>query len=335
MKYISDSFKAQVESVLIDYLGIKATYPSFSWENLSGTGSTSVRNLVRVNTGNEELQFVSKRYQIEGQPTEEWFAQAKREYEVMNALAPASSGFWRTPLPIKLLHDHAAIVMEYFPGQNVNALFWKAVRMGIFSLRNQDWMLQLMGDIAKIILNMQNLESKMAVAPVVDESWYITFLEQQIGPLNQFGIEKHKLRRIQRHVEKDINLFFSNDKACFQHTDLTLNNLLFRDGMYCVLDLANTCIGTRYWDISHMIVSLEHYKLFLNVSDRLIKACIEEFSRWFILDPYLVRTMNLIHYSFSLKLSLMVQTTGLKRLLTNDAVRYYEKKIDAILRESH
>jgi len=322
----------EIEILIAEHMKVKCEEIEFAWMALPGTGSTSERKLVRVTIGDIVYSFVIKRYMIRDRFDNESLAQSKREYDSLKFLQAHESSLWRTPTPIAYMPEQGAIIMEYFPGENVGAIFWRAVRFGMISRIHTGWIMQLINDIAIIILEIQNLKKTTGVMPVSGE-WYSSFLDEQMKALRCFGIHAQKLQRLRIKVVDALDSFLSGENICFQHTDLYFNNILYSDGRYCILDLPNSCIGTRYWDISHLMVSIEHYKLFRNVDDTIIDDCIKSFCKHFVLDPYLIEIMQLIHCCFSLKLSFMFPYKGIKKILTQDPVSFYERKINAFMKD--
>lgn len=320
-----------IESCLIDHCEMQGKPRNFIWRSLPGTGSTSDRGLVHVSTGNELKHFVVKRFRIPQKPFEESQNQAKREYTTLEYLQAHRGLLWRTPHPIAILPDFAVIIMEYFPGANLSTLFWQAIRLGPFSRIRKKWLLTLMRDIAAIILGMQSYGMGSDALMRADEAWYSTFIEEQIEELKRLGISSSILAGVGNRIKDALPALISEENRRFQHTDLFFNNILHEDGKYCVLDFPNACAGTRYWDVSHILVALEHYKLFRNVDTRIIDRCREEFRRNFILDDRLFGLMQLVHYCFALKVSLTALRRGVQKILLRDPRKFYEDKIQKLL----
>lgn len=325
------SFSAEIEIILADHLTIKNKEVKFIWGDLPGTGNTSQRRLVKVLHGEEIRRFVIKRYNIYGKP-EESSIQAKREYQVMRYLQTVKGTNWTIPCPAAYLPEHATIVMEYSIGENLNSMFWNAIRYWVLSRSHVKWFSTLITDIAKIIQNMQTISLPDEWLRNADIRWYSYFLEEQIDALGDFGVDEHRLAHIREKVSRMLPRLMSSSSPCFQHTDLYFNNILYNNGKYCILDFPNACNGTRYWDISHLLCSLDDYRLFRNVDQCIIDICRKEFLSRFDLDKCFLECMSLIHSCFSFKLAIMRSRVGVKRIFIRDPWVFYYQKIDKLLR---
>lgn len=321
----------EVELAITRYLSASDASVKATWESLAGTGSTSLRSLVIIDLDNKLYRFVVKRFQILDKPEDESRLQAQREFNGLKKLNTIKSNLWHTPYPVSFLEEYSTIIMEYFPGTSLNALFWHHIKRWRFSRRYLPWFLSIMNDVANIILEIQDEKDLNMVLDQADEGWYKLFLDEQLRVLKEYGVQKYLLDAIAIKVKDALPAIVDPHNQCIQHSDLYLNNLLYSSGHYCVVDLPNTCIGTKYWDISHMLSSLEDYKLLRNIDAKIIDTCKSEFLGKFSLEPYLLECMLLIHYCLSFKLSLMTYQGWMKKVIKRRPAEFYHKRISELL----
>lgn len=330
---------ARVEAVVGEWLGGErgAAPERFDWQPLTGTGSTSRRSLLvaRISGDRDEgtLGFVVKRYAIPGAGEETCREQAQREYAALRFLAGKGGGVWHAPAPVAFLPESATIVMEHCAGENLNRSFWSAIRGSWLARLRADAIESLVRDTGVVLRALQGCEVEDSGLPVADAGWYTAFLDEQLAALGERGVPERLRGRIRARVVEALPEMLSPRFRCFQHTDFYFNNLLRTDRGICVLDFPNACVGTAYWDVSHLLVSLEDYKRFRNVDPVLIDRCKEAVTRLFGLEGDRLRTMQLVHHAFSFQLSHGAQGGRVRRLLTRRAGPHYLPRLTALLED--
>ncbi len=310
------------------------TSPVYKWGMLPGTGSTSERELLFATTGNSIKRYAVKTFVIPDKPVSESRFQAQREYTALGLVAPFSNEFWQSPKPVAILPESATIIMEYFEGINVNALFWKNIRKSYLSRLHLKWFLSLVSDMSRIINDLQKIKQTPAGIPEAGIDWYNAFLDEQIEDLLRLGVNGSFLQRARKAFRDALPVLTAEQELCFQHTDLYLNNILTNGFSYCVLDMPNSVRGSRYWDISHFMISLEHYKLFRNTDSGIIDKCMAVFLEHFNIEKKLFDSMQIAHTCFSLKLSMMTPPSGIMRCLMSDPSAFYISKLKSIISKS-
>ncbi len=325
---MDQELKTTIEKAVSENTG---TSPVYKWGILPGTGSTSERNLLLAITGNSFKRYAIKTFVIPDKPASESRIQAQREYTALGLVAPFSNEFWKSPKPVALLPESATIIMEHFDGINVNAIFWKNIRKSYLSRVQLKWFLSLVSDMSRIINDLQKIKQTPAGIPEAGIDWYNAFLDEQIESLIKSGVSGSLLERVRKTFRDAMPALTAEQELCFQHTDLYLNNILTNGISYCVLDLPNSVRGSRYWDISHFMISLEHYKLFRNTDSGIIDRCMAMFLENFNFEETLFDSMQLAHTCFSLKLSMMAPPSGMMRCLMSDPSAFYISKLESII----
>lgn len=331
---LNDSqLKNQIEIILSGYLKHNESLLKYRWDILPGSGSTSVRALVSARVMDDIKKFVVKQYLIFNKPQEESREQAIREYKALQYLSAYSGHLWHSPHVIALIPDKAVNIMSYEEGDNISNLFWHAIRWGFLSRIELPWLISLVRDIAIIINEIQSLQNYNKMLNVSNHEWYSLFLDEHLYDLKKMGIRSALISRIRDKVYESLLELLNEKNQCFQHTDLYFNNILYCNKKYCIFDLPNACWGSRYWDISHLLMSLEDYKLYYNVDRKIIDACKEEFIRSFNLDQNLIEAMQLIHSCFSFKLNLLNYNNYMRRLFIRNPIQFYNKMIKDLLKD--
>jgi serine/threonine protein kinase len=324
-------FKTSIEKAVSENTG---TSPVYKWEILPGTGSTSKRELLTAITANSIKRYAIKTFVIPDKPFSESLVQAQREYTALGLVAQFSNELWQSPGPVAFLPERATIIMEYFDGINVNSLFWKNIRKSYLSRLRLKWFLSMVSDIARIVDDLHKIKQTPAGIPEAGTDWYNAFLDEQIESLIKSGVSGSLLKRVRKTFRDALPELTAEQELCFQHTDFYLNNILTNGISYCVLDMPNSVRGSRYWDISHFIISLEHYKLFRNTDSVIIDKCMEIFLEHFNLEKNLFDSMQLAHTCFSLKLCMMAPPSGMMRYLISDPSAFYINKLESIISKS-
>lgn len=298
---------------------------------LSAVGSTSNRFLLTFKDGKSDRQFVVKRYQILGQPEAESRAQAQREYTALYHLQSISSALWSAPELIAFSEEYATLIMSYCPGRNVNEVFWNAIKWPFLSSHKNKTIKAVMNHVALIIKDLQLMEDCAANFPQSSPWLSGNLFEALIDSLLRKGVDDMMLFDVQQCVKTNLDIILAPANRSFQHTDLYFNNIIFDGNRYFILDFPNACYGSRYWDISHMVVSLEDYKIFRNVSAKAIDNCKEIFLEHFNIDSSLLQIMNLLHYCFSFNIRVNNNRSGIKKVLMKETAAFYENRIRTIL----
>jgi len=307
---------------------------SFAWEPLLTSGSTSSRKQVNVATegaGHPGLSFVMKKYEIPDKPFEESQQQARREYEALRTLWNIERQGWRIPEPVAFLPEYAIVIMAYCNGQTASQYFWSMVKPFVFSRLNLERIRGFIKDIGGVLLELQDAPVEGGVWQTVGPDWYLAFLEEQLAALQSFNVRKSQVDAVRERVASMLPQLLGSEARCFQHTDFYLNNILMDGETIVVLDFPNSCIGTKYWDISHFLVSLDDYRMFRNVDQGVIGICKDEFESIFGLDRALLRSMMLVHTCFSFKLMTMKTRRGLRGALVRDQKKYYGSVLEELL----
>ena len=314
-----------------DYIG--GYIENFKVLPLPGVGSTSQRSLIEVRDNQKSHLFVIKRYMIPGETDAECRRQAQQEYTVLLHLKAYPVKLWSVPEPVGFRFEDATIIMGFCPGENVHEIFWNNIKKSIFSRRNSPWLIQMMTDIAMILKDIQSIKiiSENFVTETSDS--YLESFFKVINALREQDIDLHFLQAIQNRFVNDLPALLTEEHKVFQHTDMYFNNIIRNNQKYYLLDFPNSCNGSIYWDISHMLVSLEDYKIFRNVDRKMIDACKNEFLKHFSVDTRLLHTMNLFHYCFSFNIKIKNHISGLKKIMTHSVPRFYKSKINQILSE--
>ena len=332
VKSLETKFYDWIRNELVKHTGIK-TIISFDTAPLSAAGNTSRRFLTTISDNKSAQRFVVKRYQIPGQSEAESINQAQREYLALLHLKSVSSALWSTPDPISFSEEYATLIMSFCPGYNVGEIFWNSIKWPFLSFQNKSEIKEIINHVALIIKDMQSMEDCDDLFPESSPLLSGKFFQKLIDSLQEKGVDGKMLIDAQQRVENNLDAIMALENRSFQHTDLYFNNIIYDRARYFILDFPNACYGSRYWDISHMIVSLEDFKIFRNVAGKAIDNFKESFLEHFNVDASLLKTMTLFHYCFSFNIRTNYSIPAYKKMLMKDVQLFYESRIRTILND--
>lgn len=327
------NIKNDVEKSLSEYLlgKYEKHISEYNWDNLSGTGSTSKRFLIspapKEHLPIQDHSFVIKKFIIDDDQ-EKSRRHAENEYKCLLTLSRfQDNNIWITPAAIEYLPAHALIIMGYCSGQNVGYTFWNLVQKSFYSRRNLKEILHLIDLVATALLAMQK-DLKNVTLPVSQFDKSLFFLHKQIDDISVIkGTNATWENRLIDFVFETLPEAYETVNLAFQHSDYTLNNLIQSKDKIAILDFPKSCWGTKFWDISHMIITLEDFKICRNVDKKIIDACKDRFLSHFHAEKRILTAFQLINLCFSYKINLMNSPNRIKKLLIRNPVPFYEKRI--------